>query len=46
LCTSARRPGQDLEASDVGDLGLLDQVGLVRGVEVGRDQAHGLDWGQ
>ncbi len=37
--------GQDLEAGDVGDLGLLDEFGLVRGVQVGRDQADGLDGG-
>jgi hypothetical protein len=37
--------GQDLEAGDVGDLGLLDEFGLVRGVEVRRDQADGLDGG-
>ena len=39
------RSGQDLEAVDVGDLGLLDEFGLVRGVEVMRDETHVLDRG-
>ena len=37
--------GEERESGDVGDLGLLDEFGFVRGVEVGRDQAHGLDGG-
>ena len=37
--------GEEREAGDVGDFGLLDEFGVVRGVEVGRDQADGLDGG-
>ena len=37
--------GKDFEAGDVGDFGLLDEFGLVGGVEVGRDQADSLDGG-
>ena len=37
--------GQYLEAGDVGDFGLLDEFGLMGRVEVGRDQADGLDGG-
>ena len=39
------RSGQGLEACDVGDLGLLDEFGLVWGVEVRRDEADRLDGG-
>jgi hypothetical protein len=36
--------GQDIAAGDVGDLSLFDEFGLVRGVEVGRDQRGGGWW--